>query len=534
MIAALHAATRGATVTVLERAPVFGGTTAISGGGQWLPGNPLAKAVGLEDSPAEVETYLDHCTLGLVAKPTLLSFIENAPNYYEFLATKVPVEIEATEIPDYYRGLPGSKDGGRQIAIGLYDSNRLGEYKELLRQGPWPGAVGPYRSSEEEAGEKGKQKLSRKEMYALGRERMEKGIAARGRALVGSLMEASLKHGVVLHNNTRARALIIDNGRVVGVHAEREGKDETFAATKGVVLASGGFEWNRKLWNGLVGVPLDGPMSPPWNEGDGLYMAMTAGARLGNTNQVWWSPGGPCVPGHEYDGKPRPHGISLRTVTGSITVNRRGRRFMNENMPYNDAGRPITHFDWGSYTFVNYPAYSIIDRASFEKASIHARDYSDSTPTYGLVEADTLRELAAKIDVDADGLEQQVQEWNSDTERGVDTQFHRGEREYDLTRGYWEGARADTTSGLTNPLLRPICDGPYYAIQLYPNCFGTKGGPVIDENAQVRGFDDRPIPGLFAAGNVTAGVFGHAYPGGGGTLGAALTFGWIAGRSVST
>src|SRR5262249_32073094 len=365
----------------------------------------------------------------------------------------------------------------------------------------------------------------------LGLERKSTGTAARGRALVGSLMEACLKHDVVLCNKTRARALILDGGRVTGVRAQREGKEETFTAHKGVVLASGGFEWNRKLWNGLVGVPLDGPMSPPWNEGDGLQMSIMAGGRLGNINQVWWSPGGPRT--ESYDGQMLPHGISLRTAVGSITVNPRGKRFMNENMPYNDAGRPLTYFDPATYTFVNYPAHSIIDQEAFERTNIHARDYSNSTPMDGLVEAETLHGLAESIGVDPDGLEEQVKVYNRDAEQGVDTQFPRGEREYDLTRGYWEGARADTSSGLKNPLLRPIGKGPYYAIRLYANCFGTKGGAVIDEDAQVRGFDDKPIPGLFAAGNVTAGVFGHAYPGGGATLGAACTFGYIAGRSVS-
>jgi 3-oxosteroid 1-dehydrogenase len=534
LVAALHAATRGAHVTVLESAPVFGGTTSLSGGGQWVPLNRLGREeFDLEDSRDEVLEYLRALTLGLVPEETIEGFLDAAPRYVDFLIDNTPCVVSAADIPDYYRGQPGSKDPGRSITIGLYDTNRLNEYKGLLRMPPWPGSVGPITSNEErDAGWAADRKL-----FELGTERHSQGIAARGRALIGGLMEACLANDVRLVNNARVVDVTFQDGRIREVHAQRNGNGavESFPTDLGLVIASGGFEWNKKLWDGIIGVPLDGRLSPPYNLGDGLKIAETAGARLANMGQVWWNPSH-AIPGETYDGAPRMRGGVLRSRPGAITVNPQGRRFFNENIPYNDAGRPIVHFDPHTYRFVNYPAWSIADHETIHRAPLLSRDFTTPITEEWLVSAPTLRELARRIGVDADGLEGQVKEWNENCERGVDTQFHRGEKEYDLTRDAWDVVRrkAEPDDGYKNGLLRPLKKGPFYATRLMSACYGTKGGPAIDGHARVLGFDDKPIPGLFAAGNAAGGIFGHAYPGGGATLGAALTMGWRAGESATS
>jgi 3-oxosteroid 1-dehydrogenase len=530
LVAALHAATRGAKVTVLESAPVFGGTTALSGGGQWTPLNRLGQEeFGLQDSRAEVITYLDALTLGLIPHETLDGFLDSAPRYVEFLIANTTCDVVAADIPDYYQGRPGAKGPGRTVTIGLYDTARLGEYQKLLREPPWPGSVGPITSNEERDAGWG----ADRRLFELGNERRANGIAARGRALIAGLMEACLENGVRLVAGARVVSAIIQDGRIRSVEADRDGTLESFPTELGLILACGGFEWNRKLWDGMVGVPLDGALSPPYNVGDGLSIATKAGARLGNMGQVWWNPS-IQIPGETYDGAQRNRGATLRQRAGAITVNRRGQRFFNENLPYNDAGRPLTYFDPHTYSFINYPAHSIADKETVDRAPLLTRDFTTPITSEWLFEAPTLRELAAKIGVDADGLEAQVKKWNADCEKGVDADFHRGEKEYDITRDAWDTVRRAVGDGTPNGLLRPIKDGPYFATRLRPVCYGTKGGPVIDGSARALGYDDQPVPGLFAAGNVSAGIFGHAYPGGGGTLGAALVMGWKAGESATS
>lgn len=535
LTAALHAATRGAKVTVLESAPVFGGTTALSGGVQWAPLNRLGReAFGLEDSPEEVLQYISAQTLGLVDEETIEAFIRNAPLEVEFLIANTPCEVSAAEIPDYYFGRPGAKGPGRAVTVGLYEAARLGEYQELLREPPLLGTVGPVTTQEESMG--GWAGYTSRSLFDLYEERRAQGIVARGRALVGGLIEACLEHNVTLINNARARSLVMQGTRVAGLEAVVNGDVRKFSSPLGVVVAAGGFEWNRRLWDSFVGVPLDGAASPPYNVGDGLGMMSKAGARFGNLNQVWWSPG-LLIPGETYDDQARVRagaGGGLRTRPGSITVNRFGRRFFNENLPYNDAGRMLAYFDPHTYTFVNYPAYCIADHETVEREPVLWRDsVTPRTPDW-FTEAPTLRELALKIGVDAAGLEEEVENWNAICADGVDPVFHRGEREYDLTRSAWNQRRSEVGDGIKNGILRPIKEGPYYAHQLRSVCYGTKGGAVIDGGARVLDYDNAPIPGLFAAGNTTAGIFGHGYPGPGATIGAAMVMGWTAGLSATS
>ena len=517
LVAALSAATRGARVVVLERAPVFGGTTAISGGGMWLPGNNAGAALGFDDSPEEVRTYLDRVTFGRVAAQVLDAFVDNAPRVHEFLVEHTPVVLDGTTVQDYLTNLPGAKAGGRQLATGLYDLKRLGEWADKVRMGPWPGGIAFVTQHEKE---------TLADIDTVMEERMRTGIAGRGRAFVAALMEANLARGVELVSNARVLGLTMERGRVTGVEVEREGAHETYAATQGVILASGGFEWNRRLWDSLVGTPFDGPLSPPFNEGDGLKAAARAGAQLGNINQVWWMPS-VALPGDTYDGRQRVRGAAGRGLPGSIIVNRRGRRYGNESMNYNDFGKLQVAFDPHAYAFVNSPSFQIFDQAHVDQfGMLDADGYVKSAPT--------LRGLADKIGVDPNGLEEQVREFNRDAASGRDPAFHRGEAGWEHKVFGWERFKVDDPFVAGNPTLAPVAKPPYYAYEVKIGCFGTKGGAVIDENGQVVDFDDRPIPGLYAAGNVTAGVFGPAYPGGGSTLGPAVTFGYLAGRAVTS
>ena len=514
MVAALRVAVAGATVTVLECAEQFGGTSALSGGGMWLPRSAVARAAGVEDSRDAVKRYLMRLTMGSVAERVIDRFVDTAPKVADLILEHTPLSLYAdVERPDYQTGLPGAVDFGRLVGVELYDLNRLGALRPLLRQPDWEARVNRL-----EQGGTGMEPITHYEMQAfvergdpkgwvpLARERIAKGVVTRGCALIAGLLEAALARGVRLVNYARVRELIIGDGRVTGVEAEVRGVHETFQADAGVVLASGGFEWNRALWDGLVRVPGVEPLSPPTNRGDALRMAEKVGARLAFLDQVWWL-------------------VNAGGQPGQLVVNRAGRRFVNECLNYNDYGKVLAAFDPHTYEFPNLPAYVISNRP-LTLVDTDPNLLGDRVANADAASASTLRELGTRIGVDADGLEATVEEFDRHAAHGEDPAFHRGEIAWDRWR------RVDRT--LKNPALAPIGPGPYYAQRVVLRCFGTKGGPVIDDHARILDFDGAPIPGLCGAGNAIASPFGLAYPGGGGTLGPATTFGYVAGATLTS
>jgi succinate dehydrogenase/fumarate reductase flavoprotein subunit len=498
MMAALRSAVVGARVTVLEVSDLFGGTSAISGGGMWLPRTRLAAEAGIEDSRDEVKRYLTYLTSGVTDERVIDRFIDTAPSVIDFIEEHTALRFYVDcERPDYKTTFPGAADAGRLVAPRLYQLSRLGELRKRLRQPDWEARTRPGASG------RGMEAVTQQEMQhfaesndpagwiELSRQRVADGVVPRGCALIGAMLEVVAARGARLFTNARALELTMDGGRVTGVVADVEGERRTFRATAGVVLAAGGFEWNAELWRGLVRVPGVVRMSPPSNRGDALRMAQRAGARLALLDQVWWS-------------------ITAGGQPGQLVVNRSGRRFMNECITYNDYGKILGYFDPHTYQFPNIPAYVISNRPL---------EPADSS-------APTLRELAEAIGVDAASLEATVAEFDQHAERGQDPAFGRGVAGWDRWR------KLDKT--LANPALAPLgSTGPFYAQRVVARCFGTKGGPVIDEAARIIDFDGAPIPGLYGAGNAVAAPFGLSYPGGGGTLAPAVTFGYVAGQSLT-
>jgi 3-oxosteroid 1-dehydrogenase len=517
LTAALTAARRGAATILLERAPVFGGTTAISGGGLWIPCNPFMAERGFADTTTEVEAYLRKVTLGLVAEDVIQAFIRLAPEAFDYLASETPVEFLSTDTPDYQANYPGARNMGRQVSTGLYDTSRLGEHRALLRSLS-PGAIPPVRHSEQQErgwgiapGEFGN------DLANVAEQRRRDGIAGRGNALVGGLLEACIAAGVELIPNTRALSLIESDGVVTGAEAEREGRREIFRSRRGVILASGGYEWNRLLWNGFNGGPLDIPLSPPHNEGDAIRMAGVLGARFEHTSMAWWMPS-IMLQGEEVDGKRSGRMFTWdKMLPGAIVVNRAGRRFGNEAMNYNDFGMTMTAFDPARYEFPNLPAWVVMDNDHYEIYKV-----GEAAAAYGsewLTTASSPRELARKIGVDEVGLENELTEFSRHAEHGDDPKFQRG-------MSAWEVYRADPQ--YANPAVRPFGSGPFHAYRQYLGCLGTKGGPAFDADARVLNYDDKPIQGLYAVGNAAASPFGPAYPGAGATLGPGVAFGYAA------
>lgn len=515
LIAALTAAEHGASVGLYEKGDVVGGTTGLSGGIVWVPNNDHLHAAGLEDSRGDALAYLSALSHGYIQSDLAAALVDNGPLMLRFLEERTPMRFRIVPgYSDYHPEHPGGKPkGGRSLELELTSWAGIGEWRErishsgrmvplLLAETPLGGAVAPPPAEEIAA-------------------RAENDLHALGPALVGALLQACLERGVTPVCNARATELVVEQGRVVGVLIN----GERVSARRGVIIATGGFEWDAVMAREFLRGPMTHPAGIPTNTGDGQKMAMTIGASMGNMREAWWVPV-IQLPGVTRYGAPRPSLVlNERTNPRSIMVNRTAKRFCNEAANYNALGGAFHQFDPVAFDYVNLPCWLIFDHAyktRYPVASMPAGP--DAAPW--MHTAPTLRELGATIGIDGAQLEATVATFNAHARVGQDPDFHRGASAYDTFNG-------DHTKEGVFQTLGPIDEGPFYAVEIHSGALGTKGGPRTDGDARVLDHSGRAIPGLFAAGNAMAGVTGMVYGGAGGTLGPALTFGWLAGKAAA-
>lgn len=515
--AAVSARRHGATAIVLERSDKLGGTTACSAGGVWIPNNDHMHEVGSSDSREQALTYLRSLSLGGMNMDLAEVYVDEAPGVIRAFEVGQSLKFNATSLPDYQPENPGGTFG-RTLTPDLFPADELGDLRAHLR--PAPMFPVPFCWEDIQHG-----------INLIGpdvlHDRLAQGLVGGGVALMAGLIKQALDKGVGFRRNARARRLVIDNGSIVGLEYENEqGRIRKVEAKRAVILASGGFEWDEGLVKDHVAGPIEAPLSPPSCQGDGLIMAMEVQAAIANTKEAAWMPA-ICIPGEEYEGR------QLYRLTGgeranprSIMVNRAGKRFVNEAHNYNDVGRAMHNFDAMTFDYPNLPAWIIVDHAFMERYHFATRLPSDPIPEW-IETAATLRELAEKLQIDRDGLESTVERFNGHVEKGCDPDFGRGSSSYDLAFG-------DSSREGALQTLGPIDQAPFYACRVYSGVLQTKGGPKINAQSEVLNVRGLPIKGLYAAGNVSAGFTGMAYPGGGGSVGPALVFGYIAGRNAAT
>lgn len=506
-------------VLVLEKAPSVGGTTAVSGGGLWLPNSrPVVEAVG-EQPPEEVRAYIRRCAGERVPDELIETFVDLAPDVVDFIESETALEFQFAGYPDYHTDWEEASDEGNMIEPTLYDGTRLGDRLDDVRDDPHH--TFPVPASEiYEAG--GHAKFAHVADFDELERRNEADLLATGEALVAGLYEACLEAGVTFETEAPARELVVDDGAIVGVVAD-VGGEETFVRAGAVVIAAGGMDWDEDMRENFLRGPVTGPATPPQIEGDGIRLGMDVGADLGNTNEAWWFPTA-HVPGQEWDdGSPLYSMVWGRTLPGSIMINEDGERFCNEAGNYHDLGKRFHAFDPGTYEYENLPAYIVVDSEYRDQYSLLTMAPGDETPDW-VSEGETLRDLAAEIDVDPDGLEATVEEFNRHAREGSDPEFGRGETAYDNFVG---DPDAD------HPNLGPVDEPPFYAVEIHSGIIGTKGGLVTRSDGAVLDVDEEPIPGLYAASNSTAHVMGMGYAGAGATLGPNVVFGYQAGKYAS-
>ncbi|MBW1902633.1 MAG: FAD-dependent oxidoreductase, partial [Deltaproteobacteria bacterium] len=366
--AAVSAHDNGARVTLIEKTDQFGGTTSMSGGGSWVPNSHHNIKRGVSDSREKALGYAKMLTKGRAADDLIEAYVDTVPEMLKYMEDRVGLRVEVSTMPDYHPELPGGHDGenSRTVIPDLFDTKELGENVKNLRLNPHNPI--PMRNSEMVRwnGMGTPQNID----WDLMAKRMEEGIVAFGASLSGYLYKSCLDRGVELILNTRALELVMDQGEVIGLRAQKEGTDFFIRAEKGVILASGGFEWDEDLKKAFLPGPITHMNSVPSNEGDGLKMAMAIGADLANMSEAWgWTSA--AVPGEEYAGKPLNRGIlTERNMPHSIMVNKKGKRFVNEAANYNTMFKNLWFFDENTMELLNLPCWMIVDQQYKDKYAL--------------------------------------------------------------------------------------------------------------------------------------------------------------------
>lgn len=506
--AALAASADGARVVVLEKAQVLGGTTAMSAAGTWVPANHHMLAAGIPDSPEETLTYLRATAPpGWVRDEDELwaALAENSAPMLRFLEDRTPLTFELVNNPDPFAEAPGGKLKGRMVSPTLVSRYRLGRWWNRVRK-----SVKPQFFTYKEMGALTKDPV--RALIRLGPRlvwRVLTGRVGMGNGLVVGLARGCLDQGCRILMDADVKHLLTDGTAVTGVEAVIDGKPTTIHAAKGVVLATGGFDWAPD-YIAKYFPDLDIIAAPRTNTGDGQRMAEAVGAELARMDQANISPATFTT----YEGKR--HGLPLHETYGPhcILVNREGKRFVSEGSPNLGVALDQRGPDGRSR---HTPAWRIFDSRYNNRLS---KAYAAKDPKF-VRSAATIEELAEKIGLDPKVLRATVERFNGWSHDGVDHDFHRGETAWE--RHYSGGTRS----------LAPIEQGPFFAAPFLYASVGTKGGARTNRRCEVLRPDKSVIAGLYCAGIAMASPIGTKGVGAGTTIGPCLTFGYIAGKSIA-
>ena len=519
LTAALAASDNGASVAIFEKSPFLGGTTAMSGGVVWMPNNHHQMEHEIDDSRELALSYLESLSLGQIDSDMAATYVDRGPEMLKWVEENTPCSFHIVEgYPDYHPEHPGGmKNGGRSLDNALFPLTELGEWANKIRN---DGMRRPVMITETPLG--GATVPPPREVMKARAERNESGM---GLALVAALLKGILDRGIEPQTESRANRLLKDETGIYGVSINSGGYEKEVIAKKGVIIATGGFEWNPELVRTFLRGPMTAPAGNPENTGDGLEMAMEAGARLGNMRNAWWVPV-TRIPGEDLFGHPSSRLIiSERTRPHSLMVNKYGVRFTNEAGNYNAMGGAFHTFDPQKFEYQNIPCWLIFDHHYKLRYDVAGCRPGEDVPDW-MHTSQTTQGLAEAIGVPAESLHATINRFNKYAIEGKDPDFQRGESAYDTFNG-------DQSIDGVQATLQPLDSPPFYAIKLESGSLGTNGGPKTDVSGRVLSIEGGVMPGLYAAGNAMAAPTGMVYGGAGGTIGPAMTFGYIAGISAA-
>ncbi|MDQ0467909.1 FAD-dependent oxidoreductase [Labrys wisconsinensis] len=513
--AALRAAAGGLDVLVLEKTGWLGGTSAMSGAGVWLPANPIAKAAGLDDSPEEALAYLRAVSPpGWQVEEDRLwqAFAEAAPRLAAFLIERTPLRFELIDEPDPMSEQPGGKLRGRMLSPKALSRRLLGRHAGTLRRSTLPHLF-TYREMVDSDPYHHPVRAALRVLPKLAW-RLLTDAGGQGTALMTGLLKGCLDAGCRIELKSRAMELLRDESNAVtGAAVEQDGRRRTIRARRGVVLATGGFEWHAGLLAEHFPGPLDRRGSPRTNAGDGQIMAAAAGARLDRMDQANIYP---CLP-TTYEGQPHGLPFTFQAEPHSIVVDRHGRRFISES-DFN-IGEAMDRRDPATGEPVHLPVWLIGDRRLLRR-SLPFLWYARKQPGW-VIKAPSIEALAGRTGVPAGALAETIARFNRFCDQGRDEDFARGE-------SAWESYKSHGPEGKFGRLD----EAPFVAMSLNRSILGTKGGARTNERGQVLREDGSIIAGLYAAGLAMANPIGTRAVGAGTTLGPNLTWGFICAETL--
>jgi 3-oxosteroid 1-dehydrogenase len=552
MTAALAADAFGLDTLVVEKSAQFGGSTALSGGGIWVPGAPSQREAGYIPDPDGVLEYLQRITGGLVSDARLRAYVDSAPEMMEFLEQRSRwfEFVWKPGYADYYPELPGGSVLGSTINVPAIDLRALGdEEQNLLRplalapKGIWFAPKDLRLFYQVRQNWRGKAVLV-KLIWRMFRARVfGDRMAAIGQSLAARMRLALKEQNIPLWLSSPMTELITDvDGTVTGAVIERDGRAQRIEARHGVVLAAGGFdhdmEWRRQHLpvldrvHDLAGSESDWSFGNPESMGDGIRAGEKVGGSTDLLDEAWWFPA-MCWP----DGRLQ-FMLNERMMPSQFVVNGEGKRFINEAAPYMDFAHAMIEGQNSGVTHI--PCWLVTDIRSFHRYVVGGHLPIPKVPFAPVptgskvpkpwlesgivVEANSFEELATKIGAPPAALRATADRFNELARTGHDDDFNRGDSAYDNYYG-------DPT--LPNPNLYPLQKPPYYAFQIILGDLGTSGGLRTDEHARVLRSDESFVKGLYAVGNTSAAVMGRSYAGAGATIGPAMTFGYVAAKHIA-
>ncbi|XP_028401877.1 uncharacterized protein LOC114524869 isoform X2 [Dendronephthya gigantea] len=535
-------------IEVFEKAAKFGGASAVSGGGIWIPNSHYAKASGSQDSVEDTKTYLDSIiNYNEVPEELVDSYIENGPKMLEFV-TRMASEVKYVSLehyPDYHSQSPGSRTGGRSLEPMPLNWDELGDDMGAIQESHFDNYIldrwlftqteahhlitrtpEAWKIVGRELARYFRDTFWRKRNNTKKSRRLTLGIAGIARMFLA----LKNRHIPVTLNCAMTGLITESSGRVIGIKAKHCDRDINIKAEKGVVLATGGFEYNPDLRKKY----LPKPSSAEWsatgirtNTGDALLASLCLGAKTRLLDSAWW--------GSTVKAPDDPSSRLLiipKTLPGSIVVNMQGKRIANESKNYMSYGKEF--FASHSDASPNYPSYLVFDRRFRELYYIGPLKTKHLLPdkripndyfTSGFLAIEkSIDALADKLGIDKVGLNAEINKFNDFAKTGKDEDFKRGDTVYDR---YYSDPNVTP-----NPCLHSINQAPFYAMRVEPGDIGTHGGMDTNSHAQVLKEDGSVIEGLYAIGNCAAAIL-PSYPGPGSTLGPAMTFGYQAAKHIS-
>lgn len=541
---AVTAALLGLKVIVVEKAPQFGGTTAWSGGWMWIPRNRLARAAGIDEPLDAPLDYLRHELGPRFDEALARTYLEQAPRMVDFFASRTALRfIDGNAIPDFHGRNPHAAAGGRSVCAAPFDGRRLGARIHDL-QPPLPETTlwGMGIASGRELRHFLDSRRSpasfahvTRRLLAHARDVLLHGRGlhlVNGNALVGALACSAFEAGVQILTAHAAQRLLLQQARVVGAEVRSPGGLLSIAASRGVVLACGGFPHDDRRKARLLPHAPTGrehfSAAARGNTGDGLDLGASTGGQIADDlRQAAALAPVSLVPRADGSTGHFPHLIE-RAKPGLIAVRSDGRRFANEADSYHDFMQGLL-----DATAPGEPvqAWLLCDRDFLRRFGLGAAKpwplpLGRWLRSGYLRRGASLQALAQACGIDAPQLQATVERYNAMARAGRDLDFAKGETAYNRVQG-------EARPGLPNPCMAPLARGPFYAVRIVPGSLGTFAGLRTDSQARVLGEDGQPIAGLYAAGNDMSSLMAGHYPSGGITLGPAMTFGFIAGHHAA-